>query len=144
MISRDHIVCPVPSFSEMKEIGWRKVLGFQKNLFQAQVYLAVLVATSLACFINSMNKIGEKVVSQHIEQEHCVITKYLQWYNYRDVWTTNKLFNNISVVNLLLFDLFPWLLITKLVIQLLWCSIQQFNNRRPGFLSMSIVSSKLQ
>ena len=31
MISRDHFVCPVPSFSEMKEIGGRKVLGFQKN-----------------------------------------------------------------------------------------------------------------
>ena len=28
---RDHFVCPVPSFSEMKEIGGRKVLGFQKN-----------------------------------------------------------------------------------------------------------------
>ena len=28
---RDHFVCPVPSFSEMKEIGCRKVLGFQKN-----------------------------------------------------------------------------------------------------------------
>ena len=34
MISRDHFVCPLPSISEMrqmKEIGWRKVLGFQKN-----------------------------------------------------------------------------------------------------------------
>ena len=31
MISRDHFVCPVPSFSEMKELGQRKVLGFQKN-----------------------------------------------------------------------------------------------------------------
>ena len=28
---RDHFVCPAPSFFEMKEIGWRKVLGFQKT-----------------------------------------------------------------------------------------------------------------
>ena len=28
---RDHFVCPVPSFSEMKKIRRRKVLGFQKN-----------------------------------------------------------------------------------------------------------------
>ena len=31
MISRNHFVCPLPSFSEMKEIGWRKVLAFLKN-----------------------------------------------------------------------------------------------------------------
>ena len=28
---RDHFICPVSSFSKMKEIGWRKVLEFQKN-----------------------------------------------------------------------------------------------------------------
>ena len=28
---RDHFFCPVPLFSEMKEIGRRKVLGFHKN-----------------------------------------------------------------------------------------------------------------
>ena len=31
MISRDHFVCPISSFSEMKETGWRKLLGFQKT-----------------------------------------------------------------------------------------------------------------
>ena len=31
MLHRDHFVFPVSSFSEMNEIGWRKLLGFQKT-----------------------------------------------------------------------------------------------------------------
>ena len=47
---RDHFVCPIPSFSEMKEIGRRKVLGFSEKL----VSPGLQVATRLAENINRM------------------------------------------------------------------------------------------
>ena len=45
LVSLDsHFVCPVPSFSEMKEIGWRKVLGFRKTVKPGLTWLTGIYA----------------------------------------------------------------------------------------------------
>ena len=50
---RDHFVCPVPSFSKMKEIGWRKVLLVSEKLLKVSPGLPGLqVATGLIFYIH--------------------------------------------------------------------------------------------
>ena len=62
MISRDHFVCPVPSFSEMKEMDEEKCYGFRKTGKLGLTWLTGSYAPSCCWILSSLHCLLQQVL----------------------------------------------------------------------------------